>query len=277
MKKLSRLYRMEAYTEKQMRVIVKERGIKRYNALRKAEMIAASAANNHNLIDAPVPDISAHVTPPQKESTIKSFADWLTSYVPKQIKKPVKSLANWLTSYVPKQIKKPNKSLGAQKTKVANNHNLIDTPVPDISAPVLTPTKYVTPPQKETKTGVLSTIKSFADWLISYVPEQIKKPINKSLEALKTEVARLYGDINKFVLYKCESAMKGFTKQYAVDGRPGINATSFLNAVRPLVVDLLERNRRIKVNQFYGARWSELASSLVTLLPKTSPLFHGQR
>jgi len=92
----------------------------------------------------------------------------------------------------------------------------------------------------------LSTIKSFRDWL--YVPEQIKKPINKSLEALKTKVARLYGEINKFVLYECESAMKGFTKQYAVDGRPGIDATSFLNAVRPLVVDLLERNRRTKVN-----------------------------
>jgi len=43
----------------------------------------------------------------------------------------------------------------------AGNHNLMDAPVPDISAPVLTPNKYVTPPQKEVKTGVMSTIKSF--------------------------------------------------------------------------------------------------------------------
>ena len=170
-------------------------------------------------------------------STIKSFRDWL--YVPEKIKKPINKALE--------QIKKPNKALEALKTKVANSHNLIDAPVPDISASVITPTKYVAPPQKEVKTGVLSTIKSFADWLISYVPKQIKKPINKSLEALKTEVARLFNE-HKFVLYESKSAINGVAKQYAVDGRPGIDALSFLKAVRPLVVDLLERNRRIKFN-----------------------------
>jgi len=132
----------------------------------------------------------------------------------------------------------------------ADNHNLLDAPVPDILAPVLTPTKYVAPPQKEVKTGVLSSMKSFADWLISYVPEEIRKPINKALEALKAKVAGLYGKINEhqFVLKESKSAINGFTKQYTVDGRPGIDVVSFLNAVRPLVVDLLERNKLIKVN-----------------------------
>ena len=45
-----------------------------------------------------------------------------------------------------------------------------------------------------------------------------------------------------------KSAIKGFTKQYTVDGRSGIDVVSFLNAVRPLVVDLLEKNGRTKVN-----------------------------
>jgi len=124
----------------------------------------------------------------------------------------------------------------------ADNHSLVDAPVPDISASVITPAKYVAPPQKEAKTGVLSTIKSFRDWLyvpeqikkpikslpeqikkpinkaleqikkpIKSLPEQIKKPINKALEALKTKVAQLFGKINehKFVLYESESALKG--------------------------------------------------------------------
>jgi len=161
---------METYTVKKLRAIAKELGIKRYISLRKAELIAT---------------IKAHLA--------------------------------------------------------AGNHNLIDAPEPDISAPVLTPIKYVAPPQKDVKTGVLSTMKSFADWLISYVPKQIKKPINEALEALKTEVARLFNE-HKFVLYESESAIKEFAKQYTVDGRPGIDAVPFLNAVRPLVVDLLERN-----------------------------------
>jgi len=42
---------METYTVKKLRAIAKERGIKRY------------CAENHNLIDAPAPDISASVTP----------------------------------------------------------------------------------------------------------------------------------------------------------------------------------------------------------------------
>ena len=168
---------METYTVKKLRAIAKERGIKRYSSLRKAELIAT---------------INAHL---------------------------------------------------------ADNHSLVDAPVPDISASVITPTKYVAPPQKEVKTGVLSTIKSFADWLISYVPKQIKKPINEALEALKAKVAQLFGKINKykFVLRESKSAMNGFTKQYTADGRPGMDAVSFLKAVRPLVVDFLKRNRRIKV------------------------------
>jgi len=142
---------METYTVKKLRAIAKERGIKRYSSLRKTELIAtinAHLADNHNLIDAPVPDISAsvltptkYVAPPQKEaktgvlSTIKSFRDWL--YVPEQMKKPIKSLPEQIKKPLNKaleQIKKPNKSLGALKTKVANNHSLVDAPAPDISA-----------------------------------------------------------------------------------------------------------------------------------------------
>jgi len=171
---------MEASTVKQLRVIAKERGVKRYSALRKAELIAA---------------INAH--------------------------------------------------------SAADNHNFLDDPVPDISAPVLTPTKYVPPSQEEIKTGDLSTIKSYADWLINYVPEQMK-PINKVFEAAKAIVTglfrRKYNDKyeykckDKYELYESESAIKGFTKRYTVQGRPGIDVASLLSAVRPLVVDLLERN-----------------------------------
>ena len=49
-------------------------------------------------------------------------------------------------------------------------------------------------------------------------------------------------------LYESESAIKGFTKQYTIDGRRGIDVLIFLNVVRPQIIALLERNRRIKVN-----------------------------
>jgi len=173
---------METYTVKQLRAIAKERGLRGYYKLRKAQLI--DAINAHSAAHRP-----AH-------------------------------------------------------------RPLLDDPVPEISAPVLTPTKYIAPSQKEVETGVMSTIKSYADWLISYVPERIKKPISKAMEALKAKVAGLFGKVkeHKYVLYESESAIKGFTKRYTVDGRPGIDVVSFLTAVKPLVIDLLERNRGIKVS-----------------------------
>jgi len=151
---------------------------------------------------------------------------------------------------------------------LADNHSLVDAPVPDISASVITPTKYVAPPQKEGKTGVLSTIKSFRDWL--YVPGQIKKPINKALEALKAKIARLFNE-HKFVLCESESAMKGFTKQSTVDGRPGMDAVSFLKAVRPLVVDFLKRIRRIKVNLVLTCKMERVIIATGDVITKDIP------
>ena len=74
-------------------------------------------------------------------------------------------------------------------------------PVPDIDVPVLEPTPYE--PQRtlnetnKIKNGVASSIRSFTDSLLSYVPKQVKDPINKNLETLKLNVSGLFNYINK--------------------------------------------------------------------------------
>jgi hypothetical protein len=93
--------------------------------------------------------------------------------------------------------------------------DLLDSPVPVIQTPVLNPTPYI-PPQKvhyehlldepisdiktpvikPIKTGVMATIKSYADWLVSFVPEKIKKPVNDKLEALKSKVVSIFNRTN---------------------------------------------------------------------------------
>src|SRR6218665_2386888 len=47
---------------------------------------------------------------------------------------------------------------------------------------------------------------------------------------------------------KTSSAIKGFTKQYTIDGTRGIDSLSFLNAIRPDVVNPLSENRQNKIN-----------------------------
>ena len=45
-----------------------------------------------------------------------------------------------------------------------------------------------------------------------------------------------------------QGALRGFTKNYIIDGWEGIDAMSYLNQVQPQVVDLLARKRQTKAN-----------------------------
>src|SRR6218665_855879 len=67
-----------------------------------------------------------------------------------------------------------------------------------------------------------------------------KLAINQKLESLKSNVKSLFVKVRtkKFKIRKTASAIKGFTKQYTIDGTSGIDSLSFLNAVRPHVVNL---------------------------------------
>ena len=118
--------------------------------------------------------------------------------------------------------------------------HLLDSPVP-----VLQPIAYE--PLK-TLNKVTSGLKSFANWLISYVPKPIKRVVSKKLEALKSKVSNLFGTTEKFEIAENKSAIKGFTKQHTIDGQQGVDAETFLNTVRPLVVNLLARTRGTKLN-----------------------------
>jgi len=86
----------------------------------------------------------------------------------------------------------------AELIDAINKAHLLDAPVPNIQVPILEPTAYQ--PPKTTLSKVTSHIKSFADWLLSYVPEPIKRPINEKLEALKSTVSKLFGKIKPHTL-----------------------------------------------------------------------------
>ena len=86
----------------------------------------------------------------------------------------------------------------------------------------------------------------FADWILGYVPESIKKPINERVEALKQQVSDIFKKSLK--IRESDSALKGFTKRYVIDGHQGIDPQSFLNVVETQVTNLLSRSRQTKFN-----------------------------
>jgi len=83
--------------------------------------------------------------------------------------------------------------------------------------------------------------------LNSYSKKQKKRGLKRYSKLKKADlIAALNAQVLK--LYESESAIKGFTKQYTIDGRQGIDVLIFLDMVRPQIIGLLEQNRRIKVN-----------------------------
>ena len=77
-------------------------------------------------------------------------------------------------------------------------------------------------------------------------------------------------------LRESKSALRGFAKQYTIDGSEGIDAMSYLNQVQPHVIDLLSNNRQIKFNliltctmERVDIKTGEVHSANVPFLSKT--------
>jgi len=71
-----------------------------------------------------------------------------------------------------------------------SNEPILDSPVPYISTHVLTPSKTtkvktVKSMAKSTFDAMRKKTNEFADWILSYVPQSVKKPINNKVEKLK--------------------------------------------------------------------------------------------
>jgi len=65
------------------------------------------------------------------------------------------------------------------------SRSLLDNDIPGMSQQPLKPTQYVPPPKKERVTQKLGR---WGDWLLRYVPEPVKRPINNAVNAFKKKL-----------------------------------------------------------------------------------------
>ena len=130
---------------KELKALAKERGIKRYYRLRKAELIES--------LDTETPPTDAPATIMDEPVTI--------------MEEPATEI--------------------------------MDEPVPEIKKPVLSPTKMKNISRVSSLVGlakkqadlVNKAIKKFADWLINYIPEPIRRTVNTRVEKLKKEIKEI--------------------------------------------------------------------------------------
>ena len=70
--------------------------------------------------------------------------------------------------------------------------------------------------------------------------KQLKKKINKAEE----EEKRLFTPVKE------KSAFKGFTTQYVIKGSPDYDTTTFLTIAKPWIINIMDKNRNIKVRLY---------------------------
>ena len=123
--------------------------------------------------------------------------------------------------------------------------SLRDEDVPPIGLP--DPVQPVQAPFPKTKTPLskpLEKLKQFGEWLFSYIPPK-PKVLDTTFNALKQKVMSLYK--KSFEVKESESALRGFTTKYTIEGQAGYDPNTFFNEVKESVIDLFKSNPSTKV------------------------------
>jgi len=104
---------------------------------------------------------------------------------------------------------------------------------------------------------LISKVKSKLESLKSKEPvKSVKSVITKLFRTKRKTSDSSDIDINRIKIQETNSALKGFTKQYTIEGHGGIDPESFLTKVKPQVIALLSRNRSIKVIFVLHVLWN---------------------
>ena len=92
---------------------------------------------------------------------------------------------------------------------------------------------------------------------------QLEKKINKAEE----EEKRLFTPVKE------KSAFNGFAAQYVINGSPDYDTTTFLKAAKPFIINVMDKNRNIKVKLYLNCTMKRTDSDGLTYIRKFA--FHS--
>ena len=161
---------------KELKALAKERGIKRYYRLRKAELIES--------LDTETPPTDAPATIMEEPAT-----EIMEEPATEIMDAPATIMDEPATEIMEEPA---TEIMDAPAT-------IMDEPVPEINRSVLSPTKMENISRVSSLVGlakkqadlVNKAIKKFADWLINYIPEPIRRTVNTRVEKLKKKIKEI--------------------------------------------------------------------------------------
>ena len=148
----------------------------------------------------------------------------------------------------------------------SQHQNIMDQPIPEIDIPILEPSKpantYKVSQLKNLASNAAKPVKreinKFADWIISKVSEPIKKTVNERVNSLKERVNRIFKRYDNLLTPReYKTAIKGYFKTFRVNGVDGMDEKTFMNNVKPRVINLIKSKGSIKVKLILTVRFTK--------------------
>ena len=113
--------------------------------------------------------------------------------------------------------------------------NILDSKVPDIGVNVLKPTRY-TPPPPQPK-NVDKQMVLWYSWLVSHVPETIRRPVSATYKKMKDKVVFLYTKEDLTIKQVQTRRLLGNTvAHFEIRNRVNTSTTDFLENAKDLLI-----------------------------------------
>ena len=118
------------------------------------------------------------------------------------------------------------------------SENILDEPIPaSFRAPTMVPTRG---------RFVMRKLRQFNDWIVSMVPEPIKRTVSDKFKTLKKTISNIFSSKN-ITPKEIESALGGTVKTFRIKGGSTNYKTFLQKIISPTTVLLNEQPKPIKV------------------------------
>ena len=235
---------------KELKALAKERGIKRYYWLRKAQLIE-SLETETPPTEAPETEIMEAPENEIMEAPENEIMEAPETEIMEAPETEIMEAAETEVMEAPENeiMEAPETEImEAAETEImeAPVPEIMDEPVPEIKKPVLSPTKMENISRVSSLVGlakkkadlVQKAINKFADWLINYIPAPIRRTVNTRVEKLKKQIKEILENKKKLSRQEVNTTGESSTAQEVFTNKTEIK--------------LVENGGRVKVYKTTG-------------------------
>ena len=218
---LSRMLKIPIFlTKRYYQNIAKDRNLKNYQNLKKADLIQLLNMNPE------IPISEKPIPKPEKP-------------IPKPIPKPEKPISEKPIP-APRRKPKPEKPIPAPRRKPKPEKPISEKPIPaPRRKPIPAPRRNPPTIQK-----AIDTMLGWVDWFRES-GKKITQPISSALNTLRKKINTLFEE--KFEVRDGQSALRQFTREKIIDGKPGYDPKTFFQKTRNILIKFFKENKNTKM------------------------------